>query len=339
MTVSPALARIADAALEASVVGSFTSLGFEARRRLFAWPGSGPSTGTDTAALPGLDGQVVLVTGATSGLGLATATACAALGAEVGLVVRDAVRGENARRTIAAATGNDAVFVTIADLSDLHSVRAASDALHAAGRPVHALVHNAGALLHDRRESAQHVEVTLATHVVGPHLFTACLLDLFAPGARVLWVSSGGMYTKAVDLDDLESRQMPYDGTDAYARAKRAQVVLARMWAERLAPRGVLVHAMHPGWADTPGVVESLPRFHRLLRPVLRTPAQGADTIVWLVASDEAGRSSGGFWLDRRPRPTDRVPWTRTDEETRAALWERVTELAGAADLVPDPVG
>ncbi len=329
MAAPAPLRRFVDAALEATVVGSFTSLGFDARRRLFDWAGEPP---LDFA------GRTVLVTGATSGLGLATATAAAGLGARVGLVVRDRTRGEAARTTIAAATGNDAVFVTIADLSDLTSVATAAASLRADGTPIDAVVHNAGALLHERRETADGIEVTLATHVVGPHRFTAELLDLLAPSARLVWVSSGGMYTQALKLDDLQSIAPPYDGALAYARAKRAQVALAREWATRLAGRGTIVHAMHPGWADTPGVVEALPRFHRMLRPVLRTPAQGADTILWLIGSAEAGRTTGGFWLDRRPRPTDRLPGTRVDDATRRALWDAITELAGATDLVPEPV-
>ena len=95
---------------------------------------------------------------------------------------------------------------------------------------------------------------------------------------------------------------------------------------------GVVVHAMHPGWADTPGVRSSLPTFYRLTRPLLRTPEQGADTIVWLAAAAEPGCSTGGFWHDRRRRPTHRLPWTRESAADREALWtacERLTSDNG----------
>ena len=106
------------------------------------------------------------------------------------------------------------------------------------------------------------------------------------------------------------------------------------LWAERIPPTKVVFHAMHPGWADTPGVESSLPRFHRLLGPVLRTPEQGVDTLVWLIADDtHPVATSGRFWLDRQPRPIHKLPTTkRTDTpERRRELWQHVTELAGTA--------
>jgi dehydrogenase/reductase SDR family member 12 len=134
------------------------------------------------------------------------------------------------------------------------------------------------------------------------------------------------MYTQRIGGDDLQSARGEFDGATAYARAKRAQVILTELWARRLEGRGVVVHAMHPGWADTPGVETSLPRFYRLTRPLLRTPEQGADTIVWLGAADEPGRSTGRFWHDRRPRPTHLLPWTRETRQEREQLWARCAQ-------------
>jgi hypothetical protein len=86
---------------------------------------------------------------------------------------------------------------------------------------------------------------------------------------------------------------------------------------------------MHPGWVDTPGVKASLPRFYRLTRPLLRTPEQGADTIVWLGAADEPGRSTGLFWHDRRSRPTHLLPWTTETHDERERLWAQCARLTG----------
>ncbi len=124
----------------------------------------------------------------------------------------------------------------------------------------------------------------------------------------------------------------PYRGAVAYARAKRAQVVLTRLWAQRHRATSVVFHAMHPGWAQTPGLEASLPRFRRLIGPLVRTPEQGVDTIVWLSAAPEGAASSGRLWLDRRPRPFDKLPGTRVSAEEAADLWdacERLTSLAG----------
>jgi NAD(P)-dependent dehydrogenase (short-subunit alcohol dehydrogenase family) len=118
----------------------------------------------------------------------------------------------------------------------------------------------------------------------------------------------------------------------AYARAKRAQVTLAELWAERLAPAGVAVHAMHPGWADTPGVERSLPTFRKVLGPLLRTAAEGADTLVWLAVDPAAvAGPSGRFWLDRRPRPVHRLAATRRADTPaeRARLWAWAVEKSG----------
>jgi NAD(P)-dependent dehydrogenase (short-subunit alcohol dehydrogenase family) len=120
-----------------------------------------------------------------------------------------------------------------------------------------------------------------------------------------------------------------FDGPTAYARTKRAQVILTELWAERLRGAGVVVHAMHPGWAATPGLKASLPRFYSMTKRLLRTPLQGADTIVWLGAAPEPARSSGGFWHDRRRRPTHRVPWTKETPEDRERLWAECERLSG----------
>jgi NAD(P)-dependent dehydrogenase (short-subunit alcohol dehydrogenase family) len=121
----------------------------------------------------------------------------------------------------------------------------------------------------------------------------------------------------------------------AYAETKRAQVVLAGLWAEELRGAAVAVHAMHPGWADTPAVSSSLPRFHRVTRKILRTPAEGADTVVWLAArpGDGEGRGRffgegrGRFFFDREERRTHLLPFTRESEEDRRAYWKLCEQL------------
>jgi NAD(P)-dependent dehydrogenase (short-subunit alcohol dehydrogenase family) len=132
------------------------------------------------------------------------------------------------------------------------------------------------------------------------------------------------MYTQPLRLDDLEFARGDYGGTAAYARTKRMQVVLAREWGERLEGQGIVVHAVHPGWADTPGLSASLPRFEALARPLLRSPEQGADTIVWLAAAPEPGRSTGRLWHDRHVRPFHYLRRTRESANERAALWTAV---------------
>ena len=107
--------------------------------------------------------------------------------------------------------------------------------------------------------------------------------------------------------------------------------MLAERWAEELAGTGVVVHSMHPGWADTPGIKGSLPGFERVMRPLLRSPEQGADTIVWLAAADEPARMTGRFWCDRQIRSTHRLGRTRETAEERERLWNAVEAFAADA--------
>ncbi|HXJ64549.1 MAG TPA: SDR family NAD(P)-dependent oxidoreductase [Actinomycetota bacterium] len=318
-----AVGDLVDRFIESTVVLSFSRVGYATRSRLFDWspPESFP-----------MDGRVVLVTGGTSGLGLETATILARAGASIRILGRDAARAERAVRVIASAAGRSDVEAYPADLSDLDSVRSVTGRILAREARLDVLIHNAGALMARRRTSAQGFEWSFAAMVLGPFALTEGLLPLLrrGDGGRVILVSSGGMYTQALHLDDLQMEREPYRGSVAYARAKRAQVTLAEAWAERLVPSGVTVHAMHPGWAETPGLAEGLPRFRRVVRPLLRTARQGADTIAWLAASPEPLETSGRFWLDRRPRSTVRVPRTGASSAERERLFEACRRMSSA---------
>ncbi len=327
------LGSLIDTLLDRTVAPGYTRLGYAARRR-----------GWDSRDLEvSMGGKTVLVTGATTGLGLAAAESYARLGASVRMLARNPERAERARAEVARRTGNDDVAVGLCDLSSLASVREFARDFSSRESHLSVLVNNAGVLLNERTKSVDGIEMTFATNVLGPFLLTNLLtpmLEASAP-ARIINVSSGGMYSQKIDVEDLESERIDYDGARVYARTKRAQVILTELWAQRLRGTGVVVHSMHPGWVDTPGVETSLPRFYRITKPVLRSPAEGADTIVWLGAAAQPGLSSGGFWHDRRRRPTHRVPWTKEGPRERALLWERCARLSGWDDAPPskpDPV-
>jgi dehydrogenase/reductase SDR family member 12 len=322
----PDIRAIADDLLDLAVLPSFTDLGPRIRRRMFGWE--------DLDRLR-MDGRVVLITGASSGLGLAAATQLARMGAGLRLLVRDRAKGERAvGRIVEREPGADA-RLHLADLSDIGSVRNAVERILREEERLDVLVNNAGALLPERQTSVDGLEMTFATMVLGPFALTNGLAPLLertvaeAGRARVITVASGGMYLQGLHLDDLQMEHEPYRGSVAYARAKRAQVVLTELWARRWRDRGIAVHAMHPGWADTPGVEASLPGFSKIMGPRLRTADEGADTIVWLAASDEAARYTGRFWLDRRPRPTERVPGTGVSADEARRLWETCERLTG----------
>lgn len=278
-----------------------------------------------------LEGRTIVVTGATSGLGRATADGLAGKGARVVLVGRNPDKLEATRREIVEETGNPEIGVQVADLSLLADVRRVAARLLETEPEIHVLVNNAGALYPTRGLTGEGIEKTLALDLLSPFLLTNLLLPRLKASrpARVVNVSSGGMYTQRIRVDDLAFEKGRYDGSIAYARAKRGLVILTEMWAEALEDQGVVVHSMHPGWADTPGVVSSLPSFYRVTKRILRTPEEGADTIVWLAASPEAEASSGRFWLDRQPHTTHVFPGTRESAQEREALLRSLCELTG----------
>ena len=228
-------------------------------------------------------------------------------------------------------------------MGDDEQVRALAGRVLAEHDRLDVLIHNAGALTADRRIAPDGTEATVASQVVGPFLLTSLLLDRLATSApsRVLTMSSGGMYSAGLTVSGLQMSDADYRGTEQYARAKRAQVVLNEMWAERFGSLGIHFHAMHPGWASTPGVDASLPTFSKVMRPLLRSPEQGADTLVWLAADDIPLRSNGCFWLDRRPRSTHKLRRTKRADtpDRRRRLWDWVSETSGSEPSMPGEAG
>jgi dehydrogenase/reductase SDR family member 12 len=316
-----------DTLLDRSIYFSFDASGFRRHARAF-----------DAHDLEvDLAGRTCLVTGASSGLGVEIARGLYERGANVLLLCRDVAKGETVMRGLTEAGGRapsaktGSLAVHAVDLSDMASVRGFAERYTG---PVDVLVHNAGILPLEATVTKDGLELAVATNLVGPFLLTHLLWARLRASAdpRLIHVSSGGMYSEKLDVALLFAPApvppAPYDGVVAYARTKRAQVVLS----EQLAARAPHVHtsAMHPGWADTPGVSTSLPRFHRFTRGRLRTPAEGADTVIWLAAS-AAGRDAGGrFFFDRAPQSPHLLARTHETEEERAPLWSEMCRLVGA---------
>ncbi len=309
--------------MEATVIPSFSRIGPLVRGPLFDWQ---PPTADLTDA-------VVVVTGSSTGIGREVATELAALGATVWVTSRSQDRAEAAAIEIGDAAGAGATIAHAVDMGELDQVRAFAARVRAESGHVDVLIHNAGALTEERFTTSAGIEATVAAHLVGPYLLTRELADALAPDARVLFMSSGGMYTQGLTLQGLEMAPDTYRGAVAYARAKRAQVVLAELLAQEWSGR-VVVHATHPGWAATDGVSAGLPVFDKVMGPLLRSPAEAADTMVWLATADEPGRTSGDFWHDRERRSTHRLPSTRTDPSRRAALIPWLDTRIAEADAV-----
>ena len=288
--------------LDRSVVFSFDRTGYRRHARSFA-----PSAPRD------LTHQNVLITGGTAGIGFSAAKTLAGLGARPILWARDAERGQ------AAAQQVNGLFTSV-DLGDLRSVSAAAHALETEGLAVVLL--NAGAMPLERRLTSQDHELIWASQVLGHTLLLRVLFGrgLLTDRTRVVWVSSGGMYTQQLDLRDLRC-DSSYKRHSVYANAKRAQLVLNTHLATRWP--GVHTSAMHPGWVDTEAVKHSMPWFRAITAPILRSPAEGADTMVWLSSAQQTG-ASGRFWFDREEVPEHLSARTKSRAGDEEALIQQV---------------
>jgi dehydrogenase/reductase SDR family protein 12 len=316
-----------DTLLDRSIALGYGNVGLVVRRHLPGWP----------ADPPRMDGAVVLVTGAAAGLGLASSVGFARLGATVHALARSSERaGEAVGRILAAAPGAD-VRPAGCDVASLAAIRDFAQEFSAREPRLDVLVNNAGVMPGERTASPDGHELMFATHVLAPLALSTLLsgvLGASAPG-RVINVSSGGMYAESLPVGDWESERSPYSPKKLYARTKREEVVIGEIMAERLRDRGVFVHGMHPGWADTEGVQQWMPVFRALIRPIIRTPEEGADTIVWLGAAPEPLTRSGLFWQDRRPRPTHyRLGASPDSAQERDALWRYCAAALAEAGIV-----
>jgi dehydrogenase/reductase SDR family member 12 len=311
--------ELVDTLLDRSIALGYGTVGLRIRGRLPDWP----------ADPPRMDGAVVLVTGAASGLGLASAVGFARLGATVHALARSPERsGEAVARIRAAVPGAD-VRTAACDVSSLTAIRAFASEFTSRERRLDVLVNNAGVMPDDRTLSPDGHELMFATHVLAPLAMSAELAPVLERGApsRVINVSSGGMYGQALPVGDWESRASRYSPKRFYARTKREEVVASEILAERLRGRGVSVHSMHPGWADTEGVQRWMPVFRAVTNPIIRSPEDGADTIVWLGGAPDALGQTGLFWHDRRPRPTHyRLGASPDTDADREAFWRYCTD-------------
>lgn len=270
-----------------------------------------------------VDGQHMVITGASSGLGYATAKELAARGAELTLVMRDQHKAQETLAQLQHETGNKKLRCELADLSEMAEVDTLIRRLLERGQAIDVLVNNAGALFNTRQETSEGLERSYALLLQSPYRLTKGLKPLLqqAQAARVINVVSGGMYSQKLNVDVLTGREGgSFSGSVAYARQKRGLMALTEEWARDWAEEGIVVNAMHPGWADTPGVQQALPKFRNLTRTVLRSAQEGADTVVWLAVATEAGQASGKLFRDREVRPTHLMNRTRETPAERSKL-------------------
>jgi len=276
-----------------------------------------------------MGGKVALVTGGTSGIGKATATALAAMGADVVVVGRNPERGERAAAEIRAQTGGT-VDLALADLSSQAEVHRLAEEFRQRYDRLDVLVNNAGLVQSTRTETPDGIETTFAINHLAPFLLTNLLLDVLEESApsRVVTVSSEAERWGNVDFDDLQSKKK-YRGFPVYGMTKLANIMFTYELAGRLKGTGVTATCMHPGAVNTRfGTNNSGPMtiLFRLFKPFMRTPEQGADTLIWLASSPEVEGASGRYYSDRKPIEPKKIA---QDPEARRRLWEESERLTG----------
>jgi NAD(P)-dependent dehydrogenase (short-subunit alcohol dehydrogenase family) len=278
----------------------------------------------------GMGGKVILITGGTSGIGKAAATALAGMGATVVITGRNEERGKRALQEIREESGNDGVELILADLTVQDEVRRLAEELRERHNQLEVLVNNAGLVLSERTETPDGIETQLAINHLAPFLLTNLLLDLLKESApsRIVTVSSDAHRWAKIDLDDLQSRKR-YRGMQVYGKTKLANIMFTYELAERLEGTGVTANCMHPGGVNTNfGNNQGGPMnlLFRLFKPFMRSPEQGADTLIYLASSPEVEGMTGKYLADRKVKAASDAAY---DETTRKRLWEVSEELTG----------
>jgi retinol dehydrogenase 14 len=282
-------------------------------------------------------GKIVLVTGATGGIGKATAIGLATMGARVGITGRDLIRAEKAAADIRTASGNPAVDVFAADMSSQAEVRRLAGAVLDAYPRLDVLVNNVGGFWAHRHPTADGLEHTFALNHLAPFLLTNLLLDRLKASApaRVVTVSSGAQAAGRIDFDDLQGARS-YSGQRAYSQSKLANILFTNELARRLQDTGVTANSVHPGVVRTNFGSEDQAGFFRIISPVVRpflqTPTQGAWTPIYLASSPHVEGITGQFFANRKPKTANKAAG---DADVTARLWRVSTDLVGLTGSRP----
>jgi retinol dehydrogenase 14 len=276
----------------------------------------------------GMGEKVCLITGATSGIGKATAMGLANMGASVVMVGRDRGRGEAAMAEIKENSGNASVDLMLADVSSQEEIRRLAEEFKEAFPRLDVLINNAGVIRSEQITTADGIETTFAVNHLAYFLLTNLLLDALEANApsRIVNVASGDHGNGTIGFDDLQGEK-GYKGAKAYSQSKLANVLFTYELARRLEGSGVTANCLHPGVVGTnlgSGVSGVFGLMVRALTPLMKSPERGAETSVYLASSPEVEALSGRYFVKKAEARSSRVSY---DERLARRLWEVSAEL------------
>jgi len=270
---------------------SFTAIGYHFRK--FFWQQTSKN----------MSDKIVLITGASGGIGSNVVTGLIESGATVLAVARNQKKLDNLRTTIPSNQREHMIDV-LCDLSLQQEINIMLDGLVERGEKIDVLVNNVGLMIHELSINSEELETSFATNLLNHYLLTTQLIkrDLLSDNAVVINVSSGGMYNAPLAPQAMNNRSESYNGSVAYTLHKRGQVALTQYWRNKHKGSELNFYVMHPGWVDTDGVKTALPTFRKVLQLILRDEAKGADTIKWLAKEVPDQSENEQIWFDRKPR-------------------------------------
>jgi len=281
-----------------------------------------------------LSGKTCLVTGASTGIGKATAGQLARLGAKVIMVCRTRERGERALLELELALGSGNLYLLVADLSSQREVRRLAEEVRKHFAGLHVLVNNAGLFSAARRLTEDGIEKTLAVNHLAPFLLTRLLRDRLKAGApsRVINVGSAAYRQGRIRFEDL-SFERGYNAFAAYAQSKLALLLQSLELAERLAGSGVTVNCLHPGLTATEIFRDYAPIWRLILRPFCASPQRAARSSVFLASDPGLQAVTGRFFIGRRPAVLARHAQQAALRKELWELSEALTRPRGAPGL------
>ncbi|XP_026137442.1 dehydrogenase/reductase SDR family member 12-like [Carassius auratus] len=277
-------------------------------------------------------GRSFMITGANSGIGKATAMAIAKKGGTIHMVCRNKDKAEEARAEIVKESGNKEIYVHILDLTETKKVWEFAESFKKKYKTLNVLINNAGCMMAKREVNDEGLEKSFVSNSLAVYILIKSLIPLLekSPEPRVITVSSGGMLVQKLRTGNLQSQRGRYDGTMVYAQNKRQQMVMTEQFAK--AHPNIHFSVMHPGWVDTPIIANAMPDFHSSMKERLRTPEQGADTVVWLAVSEAAVKNPSGRFFQDRQMVSAHLPlaWTHSSQLEDQKFMSIMEDLASS---------